>query len=580
MVVYPLGLLLRLITVVFTGMAFGHAVNWNPFGNLLIGKLSPVFEARGKVRIVAIVDYWSQLVLKPLHDSIFRSLKFVKEDGTFDQVRPLTELISRAGLSNSRIASFDLSAATDRLPVDLQVQILNLMGVPGDIWKELMLRPYVYVRKDEDGEEIRQTLFYAVGQPMGAYSSWGMLALTHHIIVQIAANRAGFQSWFRDYGIIGDDIIIANDLVANSYKALMNDLGVEINMTKSHHGNVAEFAKRWCHTALGEITPIGAGNILTVVRNVRLMPNIVMDCSMKCYPNIWNIVHRAAAQMPHTPGGVMGALAVLMFCLGPSGIVRSGTQSPAEWLGRWASLYYGNTVLLPYLLSVILYAERLVRNEEIERENTRHREERVRFHELWSRYPLNAFVKDFDWYIRISPNAKNLNWLLGWDASPLDLGSGMTKNPFALVRLPWPLQINFNRLFWTVLQRVSPGYFAYSQDIVDLLQVPPSGTVEQLRARRHFKRKFWFGYESDLRLALSKIAQWEDLTYDSNVQLKRVGDINWNREILSTDYIDRVLAIYGKVMEILHPPTPDQDTSLSMTIHQVPSASDKTDVPA
>ncbi|KAF9914618.1 hypothetical protein FBU30_002438, partial [Linnemannia zychae] len=32
---------------------------------------------------------------------------------------------------------------------------------------------------------------YEVGQPMGAYSSWAMLALTHHIVVLYAAKLAG-----------------------------------------------------------------------------------------------------------------------------------------------------------------------------------------------------------------------------------------------------------------------------------------------------------------------------------------------------------------------------------------------------
>jgi len=30
------------------------------------------------------------------------------------------------------------------------------------------------------------TVSYAVGQPMGALSSWAMLAITHHLIVQVA----------------------------------------------------------------------------------------------------------------------------------------------------------------------------------------------------------------------------------------------------------------------------------------------------------------------------------------------------------------------------------------------------------
>jgi len=45
-------------------------------------------------------------------------------DGTFDQLKPLRSLTAR-GLKE--FYSFDLSAATDRLPIDLQVQVLSLM---------------------------------------------------------------------------------------------------------------------------------------------------------------------------------------------------------------------------------------------------------------------------------------------------------------------------------------------------------------------------------------------------------------------------------------------------------------------
>jgi hypothetical protein len=35
---------------------------------------------------------------------------------------------------------------------------------------------------------------YAVGQPMGALSSFNMLAITHHIIVQVAAFNCGYRT--------------------------------------------------------------------------------------------------------------------------------------------------------------------------------------------------------------------------------------------------------------------------------------------------------------------------------------------------------------------------------------------------
>lgn len=94
--------------------------------------------------------------------------------------------------------------------------------------------PYYY-----KGKPIR----YSVGQPMGAYSSWAMLALTHHIIVLEAARLAGI-SHFKDYAVLGDDIVIYNDAVAEQYLSLMNNLGVSINLGKSVISkDFAEFAK-------------------------------------------------------------------------------------------------------------------------------------------------------------------------------------------------------------------------------------------------------------------------------------------------------------------------------------------------
>lgn len=44
------------------------------------------------------------------------------------------------------------------------------------------------------GFRVPEYIRYAVGQPMGALSSWAMLALTHHFIVQYAAYRTGIRT--------------------------------------------------------------------------------------------------------------------------------------------------------------------------------------------------------------------------------------------------------------------------------------------------------------------------------------------------------------------------------------------------
>jgi len=87
---------------------------------------------------------------------------------------------------------------------------------------------------------------YAVGQPMGAYSSWAMLAITHHCLVQFAFRRCGGKGWFRDYAVLGDDIVIASDAVASQYRMIMNEIGVDISLAKSliASGKTLEFAKR------------------------------------------------------------------------------------------------------------------------------------------------------------------------------------------------------------------------------------------------------------------------------------------------------------------------------------------------
>lgn len=98
-------------------------------GDLELGRLAQKFEAAGKVRIFAITDIWTQSCLAPLHTYLFEVLKGIEQDGTFDQAAPLKRLLDSKG-PDSFIASYDLSAATDRLPIDLQVQILGLFITP------------------------------------------------------------------------------------------------------------------------------------------------------------------------------------------------------------------------------------------------------------------------------------------------------------------------------------------------------------------------------------------------------------------------------------------------------------------
>lgn len=138
--------------------------------SLRLGKLSLKYEAAGKVRVFAIVDAWTQSVLHPLHTSLFSILRRIEQDGTFDQIKPVRALFAK-GLKD--MYSFDLSAATDRLPIDIQVSLLSLLygrKEPAEAWKHLLI-DREYVLDSPSFPDASGAYRYAVGQPMGALSS-------------------------------------------------------------------------------------------------------------------------------------------------------------------------------------------------------------------------------------------------------------------------------------------------------------------------------------------------------------------------------------------------------------------------
>jgi hypothetical protein len=213
-------------------------------------------EAAGKIRLFALMDSITQSVMSPLHDYMFAILRKIPNDGTFNQEASIERSQDKAVSANCAY-SFDLTAATDRLPVILTAFLFStIVGIRmfGGLWRKIMVkRPFAF------NSQVAKKLgvsdgpyFYEVGQPMGALSSWPGLAITHHWIVQLAALRAGKTGpgvWFLGYEILGDDLVIFDADVAAKYLQIMAVLGCEINLNKSIVSTsrpVFEFAKRTC----------------------------------------------------------------------------------------------------------------------------------------------------------------------------------------------------------------------------------------------------------------------------------------------------------------------------------------------
>jgi hypothetical protein len=218
--------------------------------SLAFGALAFLREP-GKIRVVAMVNLLTQTLMAPLHEWIFARLRKIPTDGTFNQTRPVESLIEGFKGKGHWVASYDLSAATDRIPIRIQVELLKpLLGERlADLWAYLLVgQPYRLPRTARSWNLGYNVVFYAVGQPMGALSSWAMLALVHHAIVQLAASKAYPRApgWFLLYAVLGDDVVIADHAVAMEYLRIMDALGVEIGLAKSLVSSQSsiEFAKR------------------------------------------------------------------------------------------------------------------------------------------------------------------------------------------------------------------------------------------------------------------------------------------------------------------------------------------------
>ena len=108
------------------------------------------------------------------------------------------------------------------------------------------------------------------------------MAITHHVIVRLAARRVGIEN-FSDYALLGDDIVIANTSVALSYHQIVTEvLGVEINLFKSlRSSHTFEYAKRLVSVKIGEVTPVGSKNILVALKSLKAVPSVFLDLKNK-----------------------------------------------------------------------------------------------------------------------------------------------------------------------------------------------------------------------------------------------------------------------------------------------------------
>nr|DAZ87255.1 TPA_asm: RNA-dependent polymerase [Despoena mito-like virus] len=246
-----------------------------------IGRLSFISDKACKTRVVALGNYWIQDILKDIHVCMFKTLKSLPTDGTYKQ-NDAAKAVGQASMYND-VWSYDLTSATDRIPLSVQGQIMEFLDEDlGKLWYELMQEfPYYH-----NGS--KRTITYAVGQGMGLYSSWSNLAFFNHIMIQysqylynIDIKRHNIFYYTNKYRVLGDDVAIWNKGCAKKYKYIIQEiLEIPISEHKSFEpisylkNRIAEFAKRIFIDGT-EVTPIPPVILKESFRHVVDMPNLL-----------------------------------------------------------------------------------------------------------------------------------------------------------------------------------------------------------------------------------------------------------------------------------------------------------------
>lgn len=202
------------------------------------GHIAFLQEGGCKGRVVAVPNAWIQCLMRPLHLSLDRLTTHWTHSCVHDQNQGayfMTENM-RAG---ETLFCKDLSSATDRFPLALQLAVLRGLNLPqyAEALEEISKGQWL-VRTTVNGKSVEESWSYSVGQPMGCYSSFPLFNLTHIIVLMVLqANYGG------DFRVLGDDVIVTGKGLADAYTRALTALGVKLSANKCiSSDSVGEFA--------------------------------------------------------------------------------------------------------------------------------------------------------------------------------------------------------------------------------------------------------------------------------------------------------------------------------------------------
>lgn len=215
-----------------------------PIGGMSISKPLPGHDCAGrvvgltkdrgmKIRFIANPFRTIQLILSRLKNTIENFLGYLPESAVSDQVKGM-KWVKNQLLQGKKLYSLDLSRCTDNLPLVYQVSLLK------DLFPSLHEDIEIF---EKVSRMVWNTPFNTVcwetGQPLGTGPSFASFTIFHIFLVRALGGSAS------NFRVIGDDIVISSKPLAKLYQIAIQQLGVEISMSKSlFDSHLSEFAGR------------------------------------------------------------------------------------------------------------------------------------------------------------------------------------------------------------------------------------------------------------------------------------------------------------------------------------------------
>jgi hypothetical protein len=258
-----------------------------PRGEMPIGKISVIQEPGFKARFIANPNRVVQWLLQPLGDFLFKVIKELPWDCTFDQHKADNQIrvvlqenneidkkisslkqeyeknirdsenlgyytraktlrahyksdVAALEAGKQKVYCFDLSNATDRFPLGIQLSLMVQVAYTlPEVQRELMLSQCRFFELAARSEWIYKgdVLKWTRGQPLGLYPSFPLFALTHGMLLLSLYFQAhgDLPNWTvrTPFFVLGDDVIIFDDWLAISYQSALKDYAIPFSLGKS-----------------------------------------------------------------------------------------------------------------------------------------------------------------------------------------------------------------------------------------------------------------------------------------------------------------------------------------------------------